>query len=597
MRNIYKNYKLHLTVLLLITGLTTGCEDYLDQAPESIITDQDAFSTFFSFQGFVEELYSCHTDYFNSGGYKDISGVDETIYTPPSFWDTGDYWNQGGFLYGNTPNTDGRNVYVKRVWPLAWYGIRKANMALEKLPLMIDATQEERNFVEGQALFFRGWFYFELMRWWGGMPYITEVLHPAGDLKLPRLNYRETALMAAKDFEAAANLLPVNWDQSEAGKRTLGHNGQRITKIHALSYLGKNLLFAASPMMNEESTGNNFYDVDLAKRSAEAFAKAIETSSTSGRYMLQSWATWTDNFWFLSPDRRVINGGTEGIMIPPGYAANQIRWAGSPYRAPSTFNSGSAYVETPTHNFVQRYRMANGLPIDHPDSGYDPADPWSNREARFYVDITVDGDEIVRLSSSGADQYAQLYRGGRHRVGVGGSPTGYYYKKWAPKGTDKWENYWNRIYVSPPFLRLADVYLMYAEAVLHGYGSPTSSVPGSITAIDAVNVIRNRAQLPDVPAEFTATKEAFWEELVRERTVELAFEGHRFHDLRRWNISGNPEFLQKTAIDFDRDTDGKPINMQERVIITRVFDKKHNWLPIYRQFVNLYEEFNQNPGW
>jgi hypothetical protein len=97
--------------------------------------------------------------------------------------------------------------------------------------------------------------------------------------------------------------------------------------------------------------------------------------------------------------------------------------------------------------------------------------------------------------------------------------------------------------------------------------------------------------------KFTATKELFFEEIVRERAVELAFEGARFCDLRRWNRNGDPRYLDKTAIDFDRGTNGKPINLKERLIVKRVADKKHNWLPIQVKFTVQYEGFPQNPGW
>ena len=176
--------------------------------------------------------------------------------------------------------------------------------------------------------------------------------------------------------------------------------------------------------------------------------------------------------------------------------------------------------------------------------------------------------------------------------------TGYLYRKWTPKGNNPWDNRWSNFQSYHPIIRLADIYLIYAEATLHGYGSPTATAPGmSITAVDAVNIIRNRAQLPDLLPRFTATKEAFMKEIIRERAVEFAFEGHRFFDLRRWNIAGNPEYLDKTAIDFDLSPDGKPINFRERVVVRRVFEKRHNWLPFQLSDTRLYEGFPQNPGW
>jgi hypothetical protein len=87
------------------------------------------------------------------------------------------------------------------------------------------------------------------------------------------------------------------------------------------------------------------------------------------------------------------------------------------------------------------------------------------------------------------------------------------------------------------------------------------------------------------------------EEIIRERAVELSFERQRWYDLRRWMISGQSKYKVKTALDFDRAANGKPINMVEKVLVTRVFEEKHYWLPLPVNQVTLYPEFKQNPGW
>ena len=590
-------YKIAFISGIMTMLLTFGsCESYLDKAPEAIITEEDVYGNFVSFQGFVEEMYNCITDYNKVGAWNNFLFADETLFNKPFPFDGGDYWNQSGLLYGPNAKTDA-DPRTKRIWPLCWYGIRKANLTLSKLDLLVEATQEEKDLIKGQALFFRGFFYFELMRYWGGLPYIETVLSATGELDIPRLNYRETALKAAKDFKAAAELLPENWDDTEVGEVTLGNNKRRISKVIALAYLGKDLLYAASPMMNEESTGNASFDTDLCKQSADAFAEAISICDETGAFKLQSWATWTDNFWVWSPGQKVMSGGTEAILNSTVFQPSRVRWSTVVFTCPTQFGGNNSQVEVPTHNYLKNYGMANGLPIDDPLSGYNHDDPWTNREPRFYKDIIIDRDIMVASSAAGVDRIAQLYNGGRHKGGSMGSITGYYYKRWSPLGCNKWENKWNNFQSYVPYLRLADVYLMYAEAVLQGYGSASSSVTGSITAEQAVNIIRNRAQLPDINSKYIGAKETFMEVIIRERAVELAFEGHRFHDLRRWNISGQTKYTEKTAIDFDRGPNGKPINITERVVVTRVFDKKHNWLPIQVRFTNLYKEFPQNPGW
>jgi hypothetical protein len=199
---------------------------------------------------------------------------------------------------------------------------------------------------------------------------------------------------------------------------------------------------------------------------------------------------------------------------------------------------------------------------------------------------------MIRGTGNAAYKVANLYNGGNLRLDNTASRSGYLLRKFVTNGCNNTDNEWNNINIVIPYLRLADVYLMYAEAVLQGYGTPQSTHAGYISAITAVNKIRERAGVPNIDARFLASKDAFMGELMRERAVELAFE-----DLRRWNVAGETKFREKTVIDFDRGSDGKPLNLRERVVVTRVFEAKHNWLPLPTNQVNLYPGFGQNPGW
>lgn len=589
-------------LVLLTLGFTAGsCEDYLDKAPEADITEKDAYGNFASFQGFVEEMYNCIMDPDKGGAWNKYLFADETLgYTPYAF-DQGNYWGNESYFFGQNVRTTDNNSRTKRIWEYAWYAIRKANMTLAKLEEegLFDGTGEERNLLKGQALFFRGWFYFEICRYWGGMPYITRALDAKEDLfaeEFNRLSFQETAKKMAEDFRAAADILPNHWDETEAGQTTLGHNRDRINKFFALGYLGKVLLYAASPMINEEATGNNTFDAALCTQAASALGELLKLADETGLYKMQSWNAWTDNFWRWNWERP---GGTECIMVPTIYERSRVRWSALGGTVPSSIamNSGSD-ADVPTHNYIKNYAMANGLPIDDPESGYNPNDPWTGREPRFYKDILKDGDQI--WDASGADKYAQLYNGGRHRNGINPpSVTGYYAKRYNALGPGFTASKADALQAYVPYLRLADIYLMYAEAVnFSSNGGPNAKASNyGMTAADALNMVRNRAQLPNLNAKYTANKDVFFEEIVRERAVELAFEGARFCDLRRWNRNGDSRYLNKTAVDFDRGPDGKPVNIVERLVIRRTAGKKHNWLPIQVKYTTQYAGFPQNPGW
>jgi len=599
-KNILHFIRVNVIVLTLIFA-STSCEDYLDKAPEADITEKDVYGNFNSFQGYVEVMYNCIMDPDKGGAWNKYLFADETMGPSPYQFDYGNYWGNETYFYGVNANPTSTNPRDRRVWEYAWYAIRTANIALEKIEQegLFEGSEEEKNHIKGQALFFRAWFYFEISRYWGGMPYVTRVLDPTESLiteEFQRLNFQETAKLMAKDFREAANLLPNHWDVSGPGQRTLGHNRDRINKFHALGYLGKALLYAASPMINEEATGNNAYDPALSKQAAEAFGELLKLADETGIYKMQPWASWTDNFWKINNLRP---GGTECIMMPIIYDRGRVRWSSLGGTVPSSFglNSGSS-ADVPAHNYVKNYAMANGLPIDDPESGFNPNDPWTGREPRFYKDIVIDGDNFSNINAN--EKFAQLYNGGRHRSQINPpSVTGYYCKRYSGMGPTFTVSIANGLQAYQPYLRLADIYLMYAEAVIFSAGGTPQSTSGnySMTAEQALNVVRNRAQLPNLNAKYTANKEVFFEEIVRERAVELGYEGARFCDLRRWNRNSDPRYLDKTAIDFDRGPNGKPINIKERLLVRRVAEKKHNWLPIQVKFTKLYEGFPQNPGW
>lgn len=600
-----------LGALTAVSVGTISCKKYLNQAPESILTPEQIFTNFRNYQGFVEELYACLPDMskptwngeWNFG--DDVISTTQANYRLNAEFDNGNYWawRTGGGGWDNSwlddsgPNTGGGTNHNKGLWPLSWYGIRKANVGLANLDLLVDATQEEKDVIKGQLLFFRGFFHFQLMSFWGGLPYIDEVLSPSAKLELPRLTYRETALRAAEDFEAAVALLPANWDKATVGQTTSGQNNSRITKTAALGYLGKDLLYAASPMQNEQSTGKAGYDEELCKKAADAFTRALKLSDDgSAFYQLLPFSAYHEVVYTISPNSRVP-GFPENIVMPPCFAAWQSRWSLVNMFVPPVLG-GEAAISVPAANYVNNYGMANGLPITDPESGYTTADPWTNRDPRFYKHIVKDGDRMIQ-GSGGADnvRFASLYTGGLLRRESDASRTGYLFRKFVTPGCNNVDNEWNNINIMIPYLRLADIYLMYAEAVLQGYGTPQSSHAGYMTALAAVNKIRARAGVPDVHAKFTGSKQAFMEELIRERAVELSFEGLRWHDLRRWKLAGEKKYREKTAIEFDRGADGKPLNLRERILITRVFDAKHNWLPLPVNQVNMYPTFGQNPGW
>ena len=607
-----------------------SCEDYLDKSPEAIISEEEAFKNFTNFQGYTEELYNGIVNFSNNYWTNSFNwGEDEITSTAGDYHfihkiDRGNFWgwqsehdgwgsgwmDQPDFDLGYPPE----NRTHRDLWNAAWYGIRKANIGLANMDLMTDATQEERDMIKGQLLFFRGWFHFRLIQFFGGLPYIDEVIPSDQAFDLPRLSYHECADKAAADFQEAADLLPIDWDETTVGKRTLGKNALRINKIMALSYLGKNYLWAGSPLMNQESTGSTTYNADYCKKAADALGEVLSLCEGGQTpYELLPFEEYQKNF-YTTGQGWDLPGGTEAIFRGPYISANNSNWGTSKQYLPSVVGGGDLKF-LPTANYVSYYGMANGLPIEDiteadPESGYDPAFPWRDRDPRFYTDIVFDGMKVVQGSTTDeANRYANLYTGGSYRDESSGSRTGYALHKFIPLTAnihDLGYNWGSNLHIYVPYMRLADVYLMYAEAALMGYNSVSGSAPSyGKTPVDAVNTLRDRAGVGHVHESFLGSVDALLKEVRRERAVELAFEGHRFNDLRRWLLLTEKPYTLKTRLEFDRagefnedDPSQNQVNrLREEVILERNFSSKHYWLPLKRDDVNLYPEFYQNPGW
>ena len=618
---------IHIITVCMVGGLT-ACTDYLDKAPESEISETEAYKDWRNFQGFVEELYCCIPDFVKGGHYTNSWnwGEDEIQnvgidYHMVNKVDQGDFWgwqieHDGwgcGWMDQNPAdfNPAGGN-FSHKLWPAAWYGIRKANMGLENLDKLTDATQEQKNFIRGQLLFFRGWFHFELMQFFGGLPYIDYVLPSNEKLILPRLSYSECAEKAAKDFREAADLLPIDWDDTKTGSATLGNNDLRITKLACLGYLGKNLLWAGSPLMcgGQDSTS---YDKEYCRRAAEAFGELFQLiDGGKTKFGLLPFAEYSNNFRTNDGTRRIAGQNKNGDIVEAIFRGPCYGWNLQMSHDYTGLDLNDAGVTNmPTANYVNyAYGMANGLPLSDMSSGFDKTHPWKGRDPRFYHDIIFDGFQLIQGTLSSANEkwrYADMQTGGQHRNVIRGSRTGYYLLKFIDKNCNKYDDGYGWSYqyhIHLPWMRLADVYLMYAEAAANASGSPTGNYYTSMTALEAVNAVRQRAGVADVGVRYNKELIPFMQELRRERAVELSFEGHRFNDLRRWLLLDKYPYNIKTSQEFIRVTTNNKnpeqnqiSEFREETILTRNFEQKHYWLPLKRTDTSMYPEFGQNPGW
>ncbi|PJJ83310.1 RagB/SusD family nutrient uptake outer membrane protein [Mucilaginibacter auburnensis] len=628
MKNYMKKFVL-VVMVVLGAGTLNSCKKYLERSPLADILPTDPYKNFVNFQGFTEELYNCLPLLSLNQAHNCWNlGEDE-------FWEVGEtrlmsyQVDQGNYpawnsTYYNMFGTDGRgasnadNASKGQLWGLSWYGIRKANLGLANLDKLTDATTEEKNLIAGQLYFFRAFYHHCIMEIWGGVPYIDQVYPPDQVIKLPRLSYQACADKVGADMQKAADLLPVDWDATTVGKVTLGNNNTRINKIMALAYMGKNYLWAGSPLMNRSSTGSSAYNAAYCKKGADALAQALQIIESTGRYELAPFSQYREIFNTWNTGGKVP-GLKEAILLENlAGVTGRFRWNQVNDYRPLVIHSTGIKVY-PTANYVDYYGMANGLPIADPEkadpeSGYDPSYPWRNRDPRFYNDIMIDGEKCVQnggaVGNNEYRQYASLFTGGLFRTANDNKKvwTGYLNSKIVAKLMNEFDGYRENNVFCLSLMRLSDVYLLYAEATATGYGTPQSIATGyTLSAVDAINKVRQRAGVAPVAAKFLGNTTDFLSEVRRERAVELAFEGHRFTDLRRWLLLTERPYTFKKAVEFDRGLpnaqvyadprNAKVNNFRETVLLERPLVQRHYWFPFQQSDINMYAEFKQNPGW
>lgn len=599
-------------ILIALTGvmLFAACEKFLEKTPEASVTSKDVFGSYESFQGFVDYNYGELRNYIGtySTTTMDVGGetINNFISWSPAYvsW-TGDYWYLAGsddYSYNDYTSlfANGRYGYGinyqpggggSGIWTGGWRGIRNCNLGLQNIKLLSEATADQKNLLLGQLYFFRAYFHHNIIDAYGGMPYIDTVFAPSDQLKRPRLTYQETAEKIIKDYDRALALLPEDWTETEVGAQNpLGVTG-RATKGVVLAHKAKLLLYAGSPLMNKFSGGDYTYNVAYCERAAAAGWEMIQLANKvvggKKRYDLLPWAKYSDNFYTID--------GTYPWTSETIWEKMDRSSGSSAYefiRRQNSFSRfGGRYGEQVNQIFVDKFEMADGSRYIPSLYDNDNAKRWDFRDPRFRKAIIVDRDQ----HGNDARSIVNLYEGsGTDKNTAQQITLPYLLKKYWPKGLNTFDNVGaTTLRRINPLMRLAEVYLDYAEAVTVAYG-PTGKAPGSnLTAVDAINIVRARAGMPPVTAAATGYS-SFLELVQNERNVELCFEGHYWYDIRRWYIAHLPENLPCVDFKFDKNW----TTFSRATIKNKVFENpKHYWLPINRDQTLLYPGFYQNPGW
>jgi starch-binding outer membrane protein, SusD/RagB family len=577
----------------------TSCEsDYLDKIEESEgYSEEDVFTDSLRFRDFCDDLVMVPTirrfrDGNSPGGdFDDIS--DNSISgmiapgNPSVQASIGDFYS----MRTNGTATQANNG----TWTRMWSNVRKANVCIEKIDMYTGSQSSKDGFL-GQSYFFRALNYFELIRRWGGMPYITEPLAADSDMDLPRLSYQESMKLVAADFQMAADLLPPTVPVDR---------WQYPTSVGALAMKAKALIYAASPFAAEEpgSPGENLWE-----EAALAADAAIRHAESHGYGLVP-----------LNQYKDLFMGRGTSIMDPTIFMKELLH--GRNYSHAYLWNSfclrylipswrdapAKSRAAQPNHLLVNDFEMqSTGLPITDPESGYEPQDPYAGRDPRLYENIIFNTQKMhnrgramqiwnVNEATGVLGSRDLTYTAGA--INMGQTQTGYYIGKWV--GTTLFKGAY---YMQWSEIRMGSLYLIFAEAANEAWSNPAvKNGSCKYSAEEALNLVRNRVEMPDIHSKYL-NKNDFRERVRNERRVELAFEGERLFDIRRWKVAHLPENRDIWQMYITKLPEATPeyptgFKYEPRLLKTRVFEPKHYLFVINIDDTEIGPNFVQNPGW
>ena len=593
-----------LAILMIPVIFACDTEEFLENTNKSSLSDQTQWSSETNADIFLNDIYSEIPNKWNFNEHLDYYTDDYNI----SHYYTASNWRQGicqvptsstNNEWGGTQGpTDGYT------WESFFVKVRKCNTFLQKI------TENQSNFSEeyfnqrvDEARFLRAYFYSEYFMHVGGLPIIKVPLDRSSmtvdELQYPRATFEETFNFIADELGQIVQNghLEIKYNNGDNG-------AGRATRGAALALKGWLELFVASPLFN---SGDAYLpDSENYVHFASADPNRWAIAAATNKKFIEEYGggTYYDLYENVKDLWRASNEYNQEVIWDRQVVANVSGMGGSYER-----RGGVTYVlgeyqtwgnYNPTQELVDEFKMANGKHINDPGSGYDPQDPYSNREQRFYDFIVFDGAEYfqnwmprpdtiyTRIDETypNPDKTNQIDLAGKTDVG----DSGYYQKKLLNPDAAPGDNASGQNYV---FYRYAEVLLNYAEAQNEANG-PDGSV------YDAINAIRNRSNLPDL--EQGLSREQMREIIRSERRVELCFERKRYFDNKRWALTeqnmGNPRHNMVIRNSVPSNNSGNWVyKVEQEVKYKPAFEPRMYMSPIPQNVIDQNPKIKQNPGY
>lgn len=578
---------LYAAFTVLTTGFVlTSCEDmfgeFLDKQPSNELTGKEVFSLWSNTEKFHYDTYNYlrhGAKRINDSWLDAATDLGHTSYnggTRTSF-NIGNYYSAGGA------------AELTSTWSHYYRAIRKCNMLLENIgnvPKPADNDEivfenHKKNF-KAESRFLRAYFYWELFLRYGPVPIVEEVLDPDGDLltgytERPS-NKEYTDFILRELTECEEDLM--------AGHENKDNLIGRVNKPMAKALKSRILLYMASPRyelatwQEAANAANDFIETyganyelhygntnDPMRQYGDAILQPVHEGNTEVIFWRNDGLVGWDAIYNDTP----VGEGGQGGLCPSQNLVDMYDMVNGLSPFTNYDNTGA-----PVYN-------SNGVPAVNAASGYDESTPYANRDPRFY-------QTVIYHQSVWNDATIDVRRGGRDNpVGSAyATPTGYYVKKYIPEGI-LGTNHSGSRYRNWIFIRSAEILLNYAEA-MNEVSGPTDEV------FDALQQIRDRAGMTALLKNRTdlQSKDAMRNFIRKERTIELAFEEHRWWDVRRWNVAEKALARPIYGVEVTNGTNG-PVYTRKQVQ-KRVFSEKMYLYPIPEQEV-WKTSIENNPGW
>ena len=554
---------------LLALTLVSSCSEKMDYKEYNVYDKAYVDKMFSRVGGLMTNIYNdIDYDFGNYSGAMASSATDESVYSHPGNA-VEDFYNGA---WGPTNAKE-------RVWNSAWDGISYCNLVLDEFSncTFPEYTEDEHYRQEmylyhnyrWEARWARAFFYFELVKRYGSVPLKTKHMTANEANSLPQVSADSIFQFIDTECDTIEDSIIVNYGDLGDKAYYKGQTG-RANKLAAMALRARAALYWASPLFNPTNDKSRWL------KAAQLSNAVIAEARQEGMGLLPDYSK------LFNKDS--YKDGIKEIIFSRRVAASN---AFEKYNYPIGMeNAGGG--NCPTQNLVDAYEMTNGKAIDEAGSGYDPQDPYKNRDARLAMTVAVNGEQWPNAAA------LETFEGGANSSSVTyGTPTGYYLKKYINQGTIIAKTGSNSFAHAWVVFRLAEFYLDYAEAALNYTGSGYVAPEGlPMTAAQAIDVVRTRAKQPNMATGLDF--EAFKKKYENERFVELAFEGHRFFDLRRWKEA--PEYLKTIrGMKITRQDDGT-MKYEEQTIDTRTCNYKWYLFPLPLKDV-LNCNYKQNDGW